>query len=77
MGLKDETKVAIVTGICLFTLAIISTARGIHLNPVTQAAPAYFFILHIIIKNQSGITCRMCPFVIIGVTLTVIGLFLI
>jgi len=76
MRVKNETKIALVTGICLFSLAIISAARGIHLNPVMQAAPAYFFIIHIILRNQLGMACRMCPWTIVAVTLLVVALFL-
>lgn len=76
MKLRKETKIAATTGICMFLIAIISAMRGIHLNPIILASPAYMFIIHVILKEQFNWTCRYCTLNIAGLTLLVIALFL-
>jgi len=76
MKLRKETKIAATAGICMFLIAIISAMRGIHPNPIIIAAPAYMFIIHVILKEQFNWTCKHCALNIIAVTLVVIALFL-
>ena len=76
MKLRKETKIAATAGICMFLIAITSAIQGKYPNPIILAAPGYMLVIHVILKEQFGWTCKHCALNIIAITLVVIALFL-
>jgi len=65
--MDDDAKIAYVTLFCMFVLALAAAFKGGFVNPVAVAAPAYMFLLRIIL----GATCPVfnCSLVITAVSM--------
>ncbi|OYT26132.1 MAG: hypothetical protein B6U97_04410 [Candidatus Altiarchaeales archaeon ex4484_96] len=72
--MDDDGKIALVAFSCMLALAFASALRGYQINPVALGAPAYMYMVRMIL----GVKCPIinCSLVIVGVSALVYVFYL-
>ncbi len=64
--MDDDRKIALVTLFCMLFLGLASAFRGFCVNPIALGAPAYMFLLRLIL----GFRCPLLNSSLISVAVT-------